>query len=535
MARTSVRIGITIGLLLVSCLEARAQAVYRAEARVTYLAGPNVYLDAGRAQGILPGDTLAVERGGAVAGRFVVVSSIDDRSVVTFADDPFPVAQGETLVLRVPRPPEAPPAEERAPPAEPPAPAGDDAGAPAARPPVRTPPKTREGPRLAGRLQLSLNTLRSATDWGGTTTERTFATPSLGLHLRAEDLPGGLALRTRLRADYRYTSGRDIDPTASVRTYELLVEKAFDRVAVQAGRFPNRYAPFDGYWDGALVHVGSRALGVGTAIGFLPDRANEGFSAEMPRYGGFAHAEVGDPRTLEYEVQAAVNEVRPTNRLLTHRFASLSQRVRSRGFTFRNDVQVDRDPEQGGWVVSRFTVRGAAVPHPALSLHARYQLRRPYSIWRVVRVVSYRRDQATAGAVLRLDALTLGADAAFNFAEDDDGALTNDGRTLSGYLHAPRTVAGLALSVNASRWQDGDGSSLFVTTGLARDLGPARARVQYQFYRTEVRATPFVTHAASVYAAVPLGRRISASGQVRLQQGRTLRSAAFFASLWYSF
>lgn len=521
--------------------EAVAQEGATVEARVTYLAGPNVYLDAGRDRGIEPGDTLVVVREGADVGRLVVVSSIADRSVVTFAAAPFALTRGATLLLRVPRlPPEAAPAPEPTPETVDPAPeAPPEATSP--EPPPRRTAGVREGPDVSGRLQVGLSALRSATTWqtgDAGTTARTFATPSANLHLTVVNLPADLHLRTRVRADYRYTAGRAIDPALSVRTYEMVVAKDFGNVEVQAGRFPNRYAPFDGYWDGALVHVGSARVGAGTAVGFMPDRSNEGFSAAMPRYGGFAHAELGDAERLEYEASVAFNEIRPTNHLLMHRFASVTQQLRHAGYSLRTDLQVDRDPEAGAWTVSRFVVRGVAVPGPRLSLHARYRLRRPYSIWRVTRIISYRRDQATAGAALRLDGLTLGADVALNFAEDLDGTMTDDGRTLSGYVQVPRLgTTGLGLSATASRWQDDDGASLFLNTGLTRSLGRARTRLQYQFYRTDVQALPtaLMTHAVSAYASMPLGRGLSGSGQLRLQQGGTLRSASFFISLWYGF
>ncbi len=511
-------------------------------ARVTYLAGPNVYLDAGRDRGILPGDTLAVYRDGALAGRLAIVSSIADRSVVTFAGAPFAVTRGEVLHLRVPGqpvgapPPEPPQEAAPEPPAAPPErPAAYPSAAEAAAP-TRQP---RAGPHASGRVMLSLNTLRSSTQWGSAgagRTARTFATPSMNLHLDVRGLPQGMTLRTRLRADYRYSSLRPIEPALAVHAYQFLLARDFTAFSIQAGRFSNPYAAYEGYWDGALLHVGSRRAGFGTAVGFLPDRSNEGFSPDMPRYAGFAHVELGERAGLRYAAEVSYNEIRPSNGLLDHRFAGLSHRLRWGGLSLRHDLQLDRDPETGQWIASRFNLRGAAAPHRRLLLTARYTVRQPYSIYRTQRVVSYRRDQAGAGASLQLDGLSLGADVAFNFVEDAVRGRVADGRTLGGYVQVPRTgVLDLGFSANASYWSADKGTSFFLNTGVSRDLGAVRARLQYQFYRTATLAEPLLTHGVALHASAPLGRGFYGSAQARLQQGTTLRSFTLYTSLWYAF
>lgn len=509
--------------------------------RVTYVAGQNVYLDAGRDQRILPGDTLAVYRDGALAGRLVVVSSISDRSVATFADTPFPMTRGMELQVRAPVPPgeetpAPPPDAEPDPAVVPPAEQAADPYAASRTTPQR---RARTGPRVDGRMMVSLNTLQSDTRWTTVpsgATKRTFATPSLNLNLTVRDLPHGLRLRTRLRTDYRYSSHRSIDPAWSVRAYEMLLERDFSDFSVQAGRFSNRYASYGGYWDGALVQYGARRAGVGTALGFMPDRSNEGFSTDMPRYAGFAHVEFGNRARWQYAVRLSLDEIRPVDPLLTHRFGGLSHSLRWRGVSLRNDVQLDRDPETGRWIASRFQVRGSISPARGVTLHGRYTVRQPYSIYRVQRVISYRRDQAHAGASFQFGGGLVGADVAFNYVEDAVEGRRADGRTVSGYFQLSRTrLLALSLAATASYWQADDGSSFFLNTGVSRSLGRANARLQYQFYRTVTVADPLLTHAVVAHAAVPLGRRFSGSSQVRLQRSATLRSVAFYLSLSYTF
>ncbi len=516
--------------------------------RVTYVAGQNVYLDVGRDQGVMPGDTLRLYREGALVGEMTVVSSIADRSVTTFAGEPFPVTRGGTFQLRATvLPPEESAVPDPENPVEPqPEPEvlveqqPEPDGAAPSRERARV--RRRAGPKVSGRVMLSLNALQSQTSWAGVASgsvKRTFLTPSMNLQLNVRDLPSGMRFRTRLRTDYRYTTSRSIEPTLSVRAYEVLVEKDFDQFAVQAGRFSNRYASYGGYWDGLLVHYGNRRSGVGTALGFMPDRSNEGFTSEMPRYGGFAHFEVGDRSGLRYGANLSFNEIRPTNDLLNHRFAGLSHDLRWQTLALRNDVQLDRDPETGDWVASRLQVRASYELARGLRLHGRYAIRRPYSIYRVQRVISYRRDQANAGVSVYTRGITVGGNVAFNFFEDEFQGRIDDGRTLSGYAQVPQVgLGGLSFMTTASYWQageDDEGSSFFFTTGVSRYLGQARVRVQYQFYRTVTLADPFVTHSGTLYAVVPLGRGFYTSSNVRLQRSTALRSVALYTSLWYTF
>ena len=521
-------------------------------ARVTYIAGTNVYLDAGRHAGIHPDDTLAVMDRSDVRGMLRVISSMSDRSVVTFAGEPFPVTLGTTLTLRLPDDALSTPAADGDPPADTsddedaraePAPEADvesqveRAGHPET--PARSRARSRrhraDGPEVSGRVMLAVNAVRSTTEWttNGTVneTQRTFATPSLNAHLRARKLPGGLAFQARVRADYRYTSGRSITPTTSVRAYQAVLSKEVGATTLQAGRFYNRFEPFSGYWDGALVRYGQDRAGVGTAVGFLPERGNEGFSSDLPRYSAFAHLTLGDRQRVRYSAEASFNEIRPTTDLLTHRYAGLSQHLSTRWGSVRSDLQLDHDPLNGGWVASRFYVRSTLIPHQRLHLRGRYEVRQSYSIWRTEHVISDRRDRVSGGFTLRALGGSLGGD--LSVSMDDDAT----SRTWSGYLqHADVGLWGLGLSGHASYWDSDRGSSLYLNTGLTRRVGTVRTRLSYQYSRTTTLSVdPLVTHAGTLRLVLPLGNRFFTSTQLRVQRGATLSSLSGNASLWWSF
>ncbi|NBC18533.1 MAG: hypothetical protein GVY18_14600 [Bacteroidetes bacterium] len=533
-------------LILCGAASSRAQTVI--PAKVTYIAGANIYLDAGRDAGIHPDDTLTVLRDEAPMGSLHVISSMSDRSVLTFVDDPFPVTLGTTLRLRLPegakpeQPQETTSEEDEI--EQPVSPTELIAEADTVDTTPQKPSRTtrdratrrrrRGGPRVSGRVMLSLNAVRSTTRWTNGTvneTQRTFATPSLNLHTRVRDLPGGVQFQTRLRADHRYTSGRSITPATSVRAYQAVLSKDIGATTVQAGRFYNRYEPFSGYWDGALVRYGRDHLGLGTAVGFMPERSNEGFSSEMPRYSAFAHLTLGERQRVEYDAEVSFNEIRPTGDLLTHRYAGVSQRLSTRWGSVRSDLQLDRDPLEGGWVASRFYVRGTVMPTRALHLRGRYEVRQSYSIWRTTRVISPRRDRASGGFSLRLLGGSLGGDLSVNL--DDDAT----SRTWSGFVQHPDLgVWGLGLSANMSYWDADRGTSFFLNTGVSRRAGALRMRVSYQYSRTSVLTRdPLVTHAGTLRLVLPVGRRFFTSTQLRVQQGETLRSLSGNASVWWTF
>ncbi|NNF58113.1 MAG: hypothetical protein HKN04_07705, partial [Rhodothermaceae bacterium] len=87
-----------------------AQDGSRIEARVTFIAGQNLYLEAGRDAGLAANDTLRAFRADQLLGMLAVISTTDERAVVTFVGDLFPVTLGDVLTLeRAVRPPEPEP------------------------------------------------------------------------------------------------------------------------------------------------------------------------------------------------------------------------------------------------------------------------------------------------------------------------------------------------------------------------------------------------------------------------------------------
>jgi len=496
----------------------------RIPASVDYLAGGDIYLGIGSDQGIAANDTLVVSGSvdGDPLGRFVVVSATATRAVVGFLGTPFPVTRGTTLYVTVASARRAPVAA-----AAQPAPVGPPARRPAAGP----------GPSVHGRLGVQADAFESTTLWQSNQVEsvtRRFATPSVSLRAVVADLPGGFSLATNLRGVYRYSEPDLIDPTATAHVYEASITKTFKGapVIIQAGRFNNRYSSFSGFWDGVLLRVGGRGLGVGLVTGFEPDRGDASFSTDFLKGGAFATYEAGTG-PVHYATSLSANQVRPSAALglPDHTYGTWSQYLRVGRFRLGNDIQVDRDPEQASWAISRLNANVSIPLVPGLEVHGRVSMFQPYQIWLTSNVMPFRRDQANVGLFLFGRAGGAGAD--FTVSRLAGGV---NSYTYSASLSLLRTpILGLDWSASGSYWMQTDFQTLFATGGLARSFGRAQARASYQLYRSTTASATSLSHEVDAGLSFPLARTVTAMLQGRIQRGANLRTNGLFAGLWTSF
>lgn len=519
--------------MLLLAVPARAQEA-SLDVVVTYIAGTDLYLDAGADEGVADGDTLAVYRDGAYLGDVRVVSSTASRAVVTFAGDPFPVTRG--TVLRVTF---APPPTDIATPSD------EPTGAPEAEPAAERPsllgetdrreakrPEAPRKPRLDGRLLLQMNSLRSVTSWSSSAADavRLFLTPTLALRAAASHLPGDVRVDANLRASYRYDDAGAIGRARAVRVYSLSVRKAFDFVQIRGGRFYNTHERFSGYWDGLLARVGGRSAGFGLAAGFQPEFWNEQPFTTLPKVSAFAdYAYRSD--VLRYDADVSFHQVRPRDDRPVHTFAGLDHGVRWRGARLDQTLQVDRDPATGSWVVSRLLLRGTVPLLDGVQAHARYSLRQPYSLWRTDRVFADRRDELGGGLYLCLGPATVTTD-----VRASRWAGGRDSYSGSASLRLPQTrLLDLGFAASASYWTSDDRRALHLAPGLSRSFGAVRTRLAYRYYRTVSPFRTLTTHAADLSVSVPLGDRLRASMHARSRYGGQLSSYSLFTTLWTTF
>ena len=505
-------------------------------ATVTYVAGQNAYLDVGRRRGITGGDTLVVRADDAVRGRLVVKSSSSTESVVTFADVPFPITRGDALTLRhIPGP-----TEEKDPPVvaerqtdttrterrdeEPPARAARTDRS-------RSSPQGQWAPRLTGSVSLRLRASRTSTRQGlGTdeTLDRRYTTPSAAVNARITQLPGDAVVRINARGRYRYVDNASpITPEVAVHAYQLSVEKEFGSTSVQAGRFYNRYEPYSDYWDGLLVHRGSSSSGVGVAVGFRPQRANERPLLATPKVTGFAHYETDGLGALEYRVNGSYHEVRPQDERPTHRFVGLTQQVEWGALSVRQDLQVDQDPVGGEWRPSRLQVRAAVHPVDPLRLRVHYSRREPYFLHDPRTPFGALRAEVGGGASLFLSRATIGGEVtAIRPTGPFEEALVYRGR-----VSVPSIVYGVGLFGSGSLRRADDQDVQLGSVGLSKHVLGAHLRVRYRYYRTTQRRATIVSHTGALSTVVPLPGDSRLTTSVRVRRGDLLNRVSVHTGL----
>lgn len=521
---------LTVGLTTLAAAPTAGAQEYGVDAIVVQIAGANLYLDVGVEQGVAANDTLRVYRSadGEYLGTFRVVTSLQNRSVVEFVGEPFPVTRGSVLYLFL----GPDPAGARGRPAE-------------RRDPARERASRRRGlsPQLHGRLSIEGNAFESKTLWQSNQPEevtRRFATSSIGLRAVMSHLPGGITVSTNLRGSYRYSSSGIVQPERQVRAYQASVARSSSALHIEVGRFNSRYETYSGYWDGILVHVGGEGLGVGVAAGFEPEQANEEFTSTLPKYSAFVtyRHRAG---AVRFDTDVSAHQVRPRNGLFDHTFLGWSQRLRIRRFQLSHDVQVDRHPQTDKWVVTRLHVRTSLPLVGGLSVHGRLAVRQPYSLWSTQDVIALRRDQATVGLSYWGPGGSLNLDVTANRFD-----LQRDlSYTYASSFNITRTpVLGFGLSGAASYWRQDATRSLYLTSGVNRAFGRLQTRASYQLYRTESTTdnvltgsatNRFQTHAVHFSLSLPLARRVYSTAQARSQWGENLVTTSLYMSLWTSF
>uniref|UniRef100_A0A832MKQ8 Uncharacterized protein n=1 Tax=Eiseniibacteriota bacterium TaxID=2212470 RepID=A0A832MKQ8_UNCEI len=233
-------------------------------ARVTYVAGGSVYVDAGRLDGLAVGDTLEALRDGAPIARLRVAHLASHRAAcdtLTAAGMP----RAGDAVRFAPRPP-----------AETPAPAGDSAGvaAPAAAP---RPPR---GPApLRGRVGAHVLSVSSP---AGDLTQ-----PALDLRLDGAGLGGAhLDLAVDVRARRTQRAGARDDAARVYRLSTTIHDRA-GRVRLTAGRQVSPQLASVSLFDGVLLEAAGARWSVGAFGGAQPEPVRMGLSSEVLEQGAF--------------------------------------------------------------------------------------------------------------------------------------------------------------------------------------------------------------------------------------------------------
>lgn len=503
------------------------QETPRATVVVRQVAGTSIYLDIGRRHGLETGDTIEVarEEGGAPVGSLIVTAATDTRSVLTFAGEPFPITRGASLTLSLLRAPTEAVPEAAAPRAT----VTADRRSPA-------PPAAPFGPRPHGRIGLDLSASRSTTRVGSVDPERvsrTFATPALRFDATVPQAVGSFTLHLGGRLAYRYAEGSTIAPATSARIYGASLDRDVpgSPLRVRLGRFHSPVEVYSGWWDGAMIRVGSRAFGVGALAGFEPDRWNERPSADRPKVTAFADWHGRGPG-WRWQGDVSVHTVRPRDSLPDHTFLGISQRISTGPLRIAQDLQVDRDRAGGRWRVSRARIRSTLALGRHVDLRAGASRRESWLVGLGGGLFAPRSDRIDGGIAIRGGDGYLAADA----SRSTDGlGRRSTGLTGSAAMRRLPGSSALGASAVVSRWSGPYGNTLSATPSVTVDLPPAWLRLGYRFYRSDFLERISTTHGAEASLDAPLGSGMRVSLRARVQWGSYLANRALDLSLYRIF
>lgn len=488
---------------------------------VQYLAGMNVYLNAGSTAGIRAGDTLNVRRlptNESLTG-FVVVTSTPDRSVVAFLGAPYSLTRGDSLAVIVIHAR----GEVAAPVVAIPTPLGESGRTVTTRRVVTT----------DGSLSFDMDLLHTTTTGVGGDPEkstRSFTTPSLGLRYRAQGLGGGWEFRTSLRATQRSSTGDVVSPATLVQVYEATLERRGRGGSLQLGRFYNPYENFSGYWDGMMVHRGGDARGAGLLAGFEPSRGNAGFATTEPKVGAFAHLRTTRPG-VRYRTEVALDILFPKDTTGKHLIAGWGQALQLGNTVVSNTIQADRSPLSGTWGVSRWQARLSTRLGANGTIYTGYSLNQLNLGDTTTGVVPYRRDQVNVGFNLWSGGTGFSAD----LSTSRQKGLASQSAYSANASHRSRSASAFGGGLSTMYWTGGGSKGLLVSPMLLRRFGPVDGQFDYQFYRSTTNGVSSTSHAFELGARLPLSAHTQFSFRFRERTGSYLTSSGVYAGLWYGF
>lgn len=516
-------------LLLVAFAALPAAAQTRVTAQVTGVAGAEVFLDRGTAHGLADGDTLVAERDGAVVGRLVVVAAAEMRAVAVPVGTPFALTRGETLSLVVARTAVALPDPPTPTPEPPPVAVPGLLASPTSRftPAAPVAARARPTPRLTGRLQTGVSAFRSeTTPAGGAPVARTFASPFASLRADVTGLPGG----ARLRVD-----GRAALPTGDALDLRLytasLATDVRPGVRAEAGRFAVPHDRATGFWDGALLAVGTATTGGGIVGGLQPSRTTGGPAFDQPKAAAFAYTSrtSGDVRA---EASAAAGHLFAGDGA-SFGGATASVAWQRGASAARLGADLLADEGGAGWGVSRASLR-ASGRAGRVSGHAALSRFRPSALTSAllpgdVVFAPVARTSATAGAGLRLGLADLRLDAGLHRRGD-----VSDGGHVGGGMRVARIPGTrLGASVDATRRVRDGRASVYASALLSATTGTAHVTGGYRLTQTALSAGTLTQHGVEASLSLPLGARTGLTLSAHAARGSGLTRSGLYTSVWY--
>ncbi len=354
-------------------ITASRQSNTAATTTVTFVSGAEIYVDAGRQEGLIEGSELVVVRRDSLVSTLrvkFVASHQSSCEVIRGAKD---IVVGD-VVRFVPRAPAA----------------ATGTIATATR---RRGPRRLSGPGIHGRLGMRYLRATSTTDSSGNVTGSTgFHQPSFDLRLSGLSIGGtpiGLSVDLRTRRTVTSSTGQPNSVDGKTRVYQAAIFWGGPGAGFRtvAGRQYLTAVTSVSMFDGGLIEFNGSRVTLGAFGGLEPDAVSLGFSREIQDYGGYLqfHNPPGTAASWSFTTGAVGSyEASQANR----EFGFMQVSVNNSYFSFYGLQEVDRYPSwkvQLGEKQFSFTSQyasGLLRPSRWLSFSGSYDNRRSVRLYR---------------------------------------------------------------------------------------------------------------------------------------------------------
>jgi hypothetical protein len=340
---------------------------------VTFLSGTEVYVGAGRKEGLIDGSEVSVIRHGLVVSTLRVKFLASHQSSCEVVRGATDLAVGDSVRF-VPR-----------------APAGGTGAAVAARPHG---PRRLSGPGMHGRVGMRYLRATSTTTGDSTVpaSGTGFNQPSFDLRMNGLSIGGtsmGLAVDLRTRRTVTSSTGQADRVDGRTRVYQAAVfwGEPGARFRTVAGRQYLTAVTSVSMFDGGLIELNGPRVTFGAFGGLEPDAASLGFSSDIQDFGGYVQFH-NHPGTLTSwtVTTGAVGSLQASH--ANREFGFLQANVSNSHFAFYGLQEVDYYPwwkVQLGEKQFSFTsqyVNALVRPSRWLSLNGSYDNRRSVRLYR---------------------------------------------------------------------------------------------------------------------------------------------------------
>ncbi len=348
-----------LAVVVLALALASASPAAAAEAKVAYVSGSTVYVDAGSSAGLAVGDTVQLVRAGAVLGTLKVTYVTEKRASCSFEGNLAP-AVGDVVTF-------TPHAAAGA------GAAAEGAAVAAAEAPAR--PSGESALRRAGirgRLGLQFLSVRDRSGYG-----RDFNQPSLNVRLTGTQV-GGAPVDFEIDARPRRTyvsagNGLDSETETSNRIYGLNLAWRPGPFRLSFGRqMSPSLAPLS-LFDGVLAEYASAHFGAGVFDGTQPDPATFHFASDVKEYGFFLEGHGAPTDKVRWWLNGG-GASSTENGEINRDFAWLSARLGFKGFLafLTQEADVNR-----GW---RKEAEGSSLTNSGTFASLRWQSAKAWSV-----------------------------------------------------------------------------------------------------------------------------------------------------------